>query len=102
MDEKSGPTSVRRVHVKVFPGLFRLPVKGYGQEGKIPCAAMENQSPSAADVLVITGGGSDLEQVRPWSYTVLVKADPPSIIFLASHSFKDNLDPKALMQPEDM
>lgn len=59
-------------------------------------------SNSAADILAITEGGSNLEQVKPWSYTLLVKADPPSIIFLAFHSFKDHLDPKALVQPEDM
>lgn len=56
----------------------------------------------AADILVIAGGGSGVKQLKLWSYTLSLKADPPSVIFLAFNSFKDNLDSKAPMQPEDI
>lgn len=45
----------------------------------------------AADILVIAGGGSGVKQLKLQSYTLSLKADPPSVIFLAFNSFKDKL-----------
>lgn len=103
MEKKSSPTHANGFHVKVFPRPFKVTYQRIrsGRQDS-PCGGWRSGSSSAADILAITGGGSNLEQVKPWSYTLPVKADPPSIIFLAFHSFKDNLDPEALMQPEDM
>lgn len=100
MDEKSSPISVSSLNVRVFCRPFQVTYERI-RAGRQDSVCREGGM-GVAGIPAITGGGSDWEQVKPWSDTLLVKADPPSIIFLASHSFKDNLHPKALVQSEDM